>query len=210
MTLSADPGSAAATAAVFGKPAATTTVSLQEKKLTVIAGGSPLREVLQQISGQTGLQVTGNVSAEPTFGTYGPADLDDIVLELLEGLPVNVMLVHAGGGPTLSLTARTGGVTPPRPSGALSSDTDDDSPRRVFAAPVQPTPSPQPALQGQPVPDPRATTAPVDNALPESPNGVRTPSEIFQQLQRLRQSSPPTPPPPAEPQLPPVPVPAPD
>jgi len=171
-------------------------ITYADDTLSVSASNSSLNQILREISRKTGIKISGGVADERVFGQYGPDAPAQILAALLDGTGSNLLLVHgAGATPTeLILTPRNGGPTPPNPN-ARSFDDGSESRNQP---PVQ-TPEPQPAAQ--PVPDqsqpvnPPATT-PVTpatgsdaspDATQQSPNGTKTPQEIYDQLQKLRQ-----------------------
>ena len=114
-----------------------------------------------------------------------------VLSALLDGTGSNMLIVHRDGDAPaeLVLTPRQGGPTPPNPNAAAF----DNRPE-----PQQPTPTqadqsqPAPAPNGSPVtpavnPATSPGTAPADGSQPDSPNGVKTPQQIYEQLQRMRQ-----------------------
>lgn len=174
--------------------------------LSVNAGGDSLRSLLRQVARATGMKVTGGVPDEQVFGTYGPGSVQQVLSSLFNGLSVNMMLVN--DSPTqpkeLVLTARTGGPTPPSPAQPLNMTED---PTEVNLAQPRPgrhtspdsfgqSPTQQPAANGAgpavPLSDGTAgNAAPVTdaNGQPASPNGVRTPEQIFDELRKRQQGT---------------------
>jgi hypothetical protein len=157
--------------------------------LSVSADNSSLNQILRQIGSDTGMKITGGVTDERVFGQYGPAPADQILSDLLGGTGSNMVLVYRDGpAPAeLILTPRQGGPTPPNPNAA----TLDDRPERVEPQEAPPTQAVQPApvqTPGAPpvTPANNPGTAPSNAAQPDSPNGVKTPQQIYEQLQRLR------------------------
>jgi len=139
------------------------------------------------------MKITGGVTDERVFGHYGPAPPAQILAELLDGTGSNMILVQrdAATPSELILTPRQGGPSPPNPN-AHAFDDRSERPER----PEPPEPPPAQAVQPEPVPAPNGppvnpTTNPgapagTNPANPESPNGVKTPQQIYEQLQRLR------------------------
>jgi len=172
-------------------------VTLANGSLSVSADNSSLNQILRQISHDTGIKITGGVMDERVFGKYGPAAPGQILAELLDGTGSNMLLVKHDGdaAPELILTPRQGGPTPPNPNAAASDDkneSDDSQPQQA--------PDPQPAAEAVPdrnrtaspiVPAAPSTSTPSDATQPDSPNGVKTPQQIYEQLQHLRQQTPP-------------------
>jgi len=164
--------------------------------LSISADNSSLNQILRQIATDTGMKITGGVSDERVFGHYGPADPAEILAELLDGTGSNMILVQrdAPAPAELILTPRQGGPTPPNPNAHAFDDRPERSerpePQEVAPAQaVQPDPVAAPngppgtpaTNQGAP-----AGTSPADPSQPDSPNGVKTPQQIYEQLQRLR------------------------
>ncbi|WP_260703871.1 hypothetical protein [Edaphobacter flagellatus] len=197
------PAPAAAPAPVQG-PAHRATISYHDGQISVSASNSSLNQILRDISRQTGIKITGGVQDERVFGDYGPASPSQVLSTLLDGTGSNMLLVQGiDGRPSeLVLTTRTGGPTPPNPNAIQNSDSDDDAPvRQIVNNPPEPPPPPS-GSQSQPAPPAVATPIPpptVDNSAPasatttssdsnqQSPNGVKTPQQIFDELMKLRQ-----------------------
>lgn len=189
-------------------PSTTRTVLWDGIHLEVRVNNVGLNSLLQEIATRTGTRLTGSVPEERIFGTYGPGTLDAVLSKLLEGVPVNVMLVDHTGKERreLLLTVRNGGVTPPSPASAARSFTPPEpSPARPGAGygGSRPEgnfaggPSPQgsgggpgssavPASAGAPLQDQDATQTTASDGTPSTVNGVKSPQEIYEQLQRLR------------------------
>lgn len=153
-------------------PSHPATVTYTNGMLDVSADNSSLVQILHAISLKTGMKITGGVTDERVFGQYGPAPAAQILNSLLDGTGSNMMLVESDGtSPAeLILTSRQGGVTPPNPN-AGSSVEDSDPPDEQSSKPIEP----------------QANPAAVEPAQPQSPNGVRTPQDIYDQLRKLRQ-----------------------
>src|ERR1700677_1214213 len=171
-------------------------VPLANGSLSVSADNSSLNQILRQISHDTGIKITGGVMDERVFGQYGPAAPDQILAELLDGTGSNMLLVSHDGDAAqeLILTPRQGGPTPPNPNAAAADDKNEAEDSQA-----QPAPESQPA---EAVPDRNRTVPPIapaapgastpaDASQPDSPNGVKTPQQIYEQLQHLRQQTPP-------------------
>jgi hypothetical protein len=167
-------------------------VTYADGTLSISADNSSLNQILRQISTDTGMKITGGVKDERVFGNYGPAATDQIVSELLDGTGSNMVIVHSDGpAPAeLILTPRQGGPTPPSPNSAAY----NQRPEPPQPAPTQAEQSVQPvepAPIGPPVtPSPGASngTNPDNASQPQSPNGVKTPQQIYEELQRMRQA----------------------
>ena len=187
------------------QPAQRARITYSGDLLTVSASNSSLNQILREISHQTGIKITGGVADERVFGEYGPAASSEVLAALLDGTASNMVIVQntASAPAELILTPRMGGPTPPNPNTTRFDDTDSDEPpvRQPEAAqpnPPQPPPQTQtpapttpPAAAAAPIqnnPDTAAPTPPpADSTQQQSPNGVKTPQQIYDELMRLRQ-----------------------
>lgn len=177
-------------------------ITYSNGKLTVSANNSSLNQILRDISHQTGMKITGGVTDERVFGQYGPAAPSSILATLLDGTSSNMLLVSTPGHdstPTeLILTPRHGGPTPPNPNAIVAEQRDQEEQekereqieRQEAAHPAPQTPQP-PAEQPAPAPGTPATPAAASTdpsaTDQQSPNGTKTPQQIFEQLQKMRQ-----------------------
>ncbi|MCU1323906.1 MAG: hypothetical protein JWM43_3555 [Acidobacteriaceae bacterium] len=170
--------------------------------LTVVANNSSLNQILREISRQTGMKITGGVADDRVFGTYGPASPSKILPTLLEGTGSNMLLVQSSGDQRaaapveLVLTPRHGGPTPPNPNAPGFSDTPDaQTDISPYRAPSGSRSAPQPdqSVPTNPGPPPSASPDSPATTQDQSPNGVKTPQQIYEQLMRLRNQTPPTP-----------------
>lgn len=177
-------------------------VTYTDGTLAVSAENSSLNQILRQIATDTGMRITGGVADERVFGQYGPATPAEILSALLDGTSSNMILVQRDDATLaeLILTPRKGGPTPPNPNahnfdeGAVQQEappTQVVQPETI-AAPSAPPVTPNPA--------PAAGSTPTEGSQPDSPNGVKTPQQIYEQLQRMRQQQTQTPPPATQPQ----------
>jgi hypothetical protein len=101
--------------------------------LTVAADNSSLNQILREISRQTGMRISGGVSDERVYGSYGPGTPARILAALLDGTGSNMLLREtASNAPAeLILTPRLGGPTPPQ---AQPSAPENGSPASAFGA----------------------------------------------------------------------------
>jgi hypothetical protein len=191
--------------------------------LEITANGSSLNQILRDIARQTGMRISGGLTEERVYGSYGPAPMATVLASLIEGTGVNMVFRETSGDAPaeLSLTPKNGALTPPSfypsaPSGQAANwvPPQQQGARpapapQVFAPPPmatnadEPAPQPPPPDPGTPAPpaDPTATVAtpvapptvaPADptataNDPPASPNGVKTPQQIYMQLQQMQQ-----------------------
>jgi hypothetical protein len=166
-------------------------VTYVDGTLSISADNSSLNQILRQISTDTGMKITGGVSDERVFGQYGPDNPAQVLAELLNGTGSNMILVHRDGpAPAeLILTPRQGGPTPPNPNATAFNDRPEpeDTPNQAIRPPqFEPPPPANPAIPPA-NPGVPAQAAPGNSSQPDSPNGVKTPQQIYEQLQRLRQ-----------------------
>ena len=101
-----------------------------------------------------------------------------------------MIFVHHDGAAAseLILTPRQGGPTPPNPHAAAYNDRSepDEGPSQS----MQPRPSAPPQVNPviPPVnPGTAPGASPTNSSQPDNPNGVKTPQQIYEQLQRMRQ-----------------------
>jgi len=187
-------------------PAQRATVSYTGGQLSVSATNSSLNQILREISRSTGIKITGGVAEERVFGSYGPAPASQVLASLLDGTASNMMLVQGSDDRSseLILTPRIGGVTPPNPNSASfdsNNDSDDNGPRQTAnpqpPGPQQPQSQPSSFPVVGPIPPQNADSSipsPVNNtgdSTQQSPNGVKTPQQIYDELMKLRKQQPP-------------------
>ena len=178
-------------------------------QLTITTDNSSLNQILREIARQTGMQIQGGVADERVFGSYGPDDPGTVLARLLAGTGSNMMLLEGSATQPMQLvlTPRQGGASPPSPQSYAAQDerdSEDLPPQQV--RPVSQGPGPA-AQQVQPPATPApASTAPATAAQPttpsvsdtttqaQSPNGVKTPQQIYDQLMKMQQQKAATPP----------------
>ncbi len=184
------------------QPAQRARVTYSDELLTVSASNSSLNQILREISHQTGIKITGGVADERVFGEYGPAATSQVLASLLDGTASNMVIVQSttSASAELILTPRMGGPTPPNPNAARLDDNEPEGPpTRPAPEATQPNPpqtqAPQPVappatgsipVQNSPE-TPAPTPPPADSTQQQSPNGVKTPQQIYDELMRLRQ-----------------------
>jgi hypothetical protein len=203
---------AAVAAAVPAQPVAhRAVVVFSGGQLAITADNSSLNQILRDVSRLTGMKITGGVADQRVFGKYGPGAPAGILASLLEGTGSNILLRESATHTPkeLVLTPRAGGMPPPGPFAvsptqpAAPPSPQSEAPAQPFAPQTQPAaPQTQPAagFAGAPVvtpvngtgaapstPPPSTSTVPSN---PQSPNGVLTPQQIFQQLQQMQQQQP--------------------
>jgi hypothetical protein len=173
-------------------PANRAQVTYTAGTLSVIADNSSLNQILRQISQETGMKITGGVTDERVFGQYGPADPAHVLNALLDGTASNMLFVEATSSvpAELILSARNGSPTPPNPNAALHEQDEQREPPPQPPEEPAPTPEPQQPVNPPPATVPATPANSSDPSQPDNPNGVKTPQQIFDQLQRMRQQQP--------------------
>jgi hypothetical protein len=155
------------------QPAQEAKIALQGNSLSIHADNSSLAAILREIAAKSGMKIDGLGGDERVFGNFGPGAPRDVLADLLDGTAYNLVLLGdlSDGVPReLILTPATHGganvasaVAPP-----VSSDDANNEPESADVPP-QPT-----------------TDAPSPGTPPANP-GVKTPQQLFEQLQRMRQ-----------------------
>ncbi len=141
--------------------------------LSIHADNSSLAGILRQFAAKSGMRIEGLASDERVFGTFGPGAPRDVLADLLNGTSYNLVLLGdlSNGAPRqLILTPAThsaGGASAPSPQvNPDEANAEPEEPQEVYVPEVpRPLPSDPP---------------------PTSP-AVRTPQQLFEQLQRMRQ-----------------------
>jgi hypothetical protein len=165
-------------------------VTYADGTLSVAADNASLNQILRQIASDTGIKITGGVAEERVFGHYGPDSPTQVLAALLEGTGSNMILVHHDGAASseLILTPRQGGPTPPNPNASAFNyrSEPDQGPSQSMQPPPYAPPQGNPVI---PPVNPGASTgaSPSNPSQPDNPNGVKTPQQIYEQLQRMRQ-----------------------
>lgn len=159
-------------------------VKVVEKSIAVQADNSSLSQVLRDIGTATGMKVEGLSRDERIFGSYGPGAPRDVITALLDGAGYNVMMVGeiANGAPRqLILSQRNGSKTAPAAQPTKSADEDDTEPD-----------APEPEAEAPPPPPAVVPAAAQRTNIPGADsNGVRTPQQLLEQLQKMHQDQPP-------------------
>lgn len=174
-------------------PAGHAKITYLDHQLAVTADNSSLNQILHEISQLTGIAITGGVTEERVFGSYGPDVPSQVLNQLLDGTSCNVLFIAATGDEPsqLILTPRNGAPTPPSPSASSNNNNNNENADADDQQPVNPPepppaepvsrPAPPPSPQQQNPQNPQTGTPSTD------PNGVKTPQQIYDQLMKLRQ-----------------------
>ncbi len=141
--------------------------------LSIHADNSSLAAILHQVASNSGMKIEGLGSDERVFGNFGPGAPRDVLADLLVGTAYNQVLLGdlSNGAPReliLSPT-RSGATVPssaPQANAIANANADDNEPEAMEAPPPPPEP-------------PAGSTQ-------QPPAGVRTPQQLFEQLQQMR------------------------
>jgi hypothetical protein len=150
------------------QPAGEAQIVFTGDTLSIRADNSSLAAILRQVASKSGMQIEGLSGDERVFGTFGPGAPPDVIADLLNGTPYNVVLLGdlSDGAPRqLILSPASHGAAIPPPSAQTTTDEASNEPE---------------AMEAPPQPDvPPGTTPPPTPA-------VKTPQQLFEQLQRMR------------------------
>ncbi len=158
------------------QPAKDAQIVFADGNLSIHADNSSLAAILHQVASNSGMKIEGLGGDERVFGNFGPGAPRDVLADLLVGTAYNQVLLGdlSNGAPReLILTPTTrGGAGAPAPSPApqVNANADDGNEADV----VEPPPPPPPQ-QEQPA-----------GSTQQQPAGVRTPQQLFEQLQQMR------------------------
>jgi hypothetical protein len=155
------------------QPAKEAQIDFANDSLSIRADNSSLAAILHQIASSSGMKVEGLGGDERVFGNFGPGAPRDVLANLLDGTAYNLVLLgdlNNGAPRELILTPATRSGSP-APSPAPQANADEAN-NEQDAADVPPSPPEAP-------PPPPGTS-------PQTPPGVRTPQQLFEQLQRMR------------------------
>jgi hypothetical protein len=159
------------------QPPAEAQILFSGDSLSIHAENSSLDAILRQVAAKSGMQIEGLGADERVFGSFGPGAARDVLADLLNGTAYNLVLLgdlNNGAPRELILTPTThGGVTTPSQAPPVQADEASNEPD---------IPEPPPPRE---VPPP-GTTPPA--GTPSTAPGVKTPQELFEQLQHMRQT----------------------
>jgi hypothetical protein len=182
-----------APSSVANSPKPQMNVDYAAGKLTVTATNASLDQILREVSHSLGMKITGEVADERVFGQYGPSAPSVVLADLLDGTGSNMLLVDGSKGPTeLILTPRTGGPTPPSPSASRPEPEEEPAPEAPHPPPAEaPHIVPRrgvghPSTPGAP-PDSNPDDSSNGSDAPQSPNGTKTPQQIYNELRQMQQ-----------------------
>jgi hypothetical protein len=155
------------------QPAREAQIVLAGDSLSIHADNSSLAAILHQIAEKSGMKVEGLGGDERVFGNFGPGAPRDVIAELLDGTAYNLVLLGdlSNGAPREVILSPASHAGTAVASAAPQANADDAS--NDQEADVPPPPQPD-------VPPPGTTPAP-------NP-GVKSPQQLFEQLQHMRQA----------------------
>jgi hypothetical protein len=142
--------------------------------LSINAENASLSAILHQVATQSGMHITGLGNDERVFGSFGPGAPRDVLADLMNGTAYNLVLLGdlTNGAPReLILTPVTRAGESPASSQPSPQAAADEAVPEQETSDVNPPPPPQD------VPPP-----------PPGNPGVRTPQQLFEQLQQMRQA----------------------
>ena len=152
------------------QPAKDAQIVFGNGNLSIHADNSSLVAILHQVASNSGMKIEGLGGDERVFGNFGPGAPRDVLADLLAGTAYNQVLLGdlSNGAPReLILTPTTrGGAPAPSPATQANANADDANESEAVETPPTPQPEAPAASARQP--------------------GVRTPQQLFEQLQRLR------------------------
>jgi hypothetical protein len=157
------------------QPAQDAQIVFANGNLSIHADNSSLAAILHQVASNSGMKIEGLGGDERVFGNFGPGTPRDVLADLLVGTAYNQVLLGdlSNGAPReLILSPTRGGAAAPSPApqANANANAEDNEPEAVEAPPPPPPPQQEaPAASGQ-----------------QPPPGVRTPQQLFEQLQQMR------------------------
>jgi hypothetical protein len=163
-------------------PPAPANVVWDSHGLLVVASNSSLKQILKDVSTDTGAKIEGLNQDERIFGTYGPGPARDVISQLLDGSSYDVLIVGDQGQGTprrVVLTARSS-AAPASSNASPSQPSEEDTGAEEQAQEPQPDePQPQVPQTEQPRVNPNGNAAPVP---------ARTQEQLIEEMQeRQRQ-----------------------
>jgi hypothetical protein len=159
------------------QPAREATIQFAGNSLLIHAENSSLLSILHQFAARSGMRLEGLNGDERVFGSFGPGAPRDVLADLLNGTAYNLVMVGdlSNGAPReLILTSTTRGGGASIPSATPQSNPDDSS-------------NDQDNVDNSSTSSEFPSITPAPPETPAPPPGVKTPQQLFEQLQRMRQ-----------------------
>lgn len=164
-------------ASLLDEPAKPAQIEFAQDTLSIHADNSSLQEILHTLAAQSGMKIDGLGHDERVFGSFGPGNPRDVISDLLNGTPYNILMVgdQSNGAPShLILSPVNNALASAQPQPAARSANENDN-EDNDAGNGNPQPLPFPAPHRPPPPPPAGTP------------GVKTPQALFEELQAMRQ-----------------------
>ena len=143
--------------------------------LHITASNSSLRQILSEVSTETGTKVEGMGADQRIYGQYGPGQARDVLSQLLQGSGYNVLLagdLGKGAPREIVLSPRQSGPSSQPANGMNRPQQDQDE-----DVPEQPEDPPQPPAQ-----NPQTQNGPRPGFGPNGP--IRTPQQVMEEMQQ--------------------------
>ena len=184
MQASVPPSASRVPASLLDQSPAPPVVDFAGGRLTIRAANSSLRAILDDLETRTGTRVEGLGRDERIFGVYGPGNPQEVLSSLLDDSGYNVLISgrKSDGSPrevVLSARAAVSATASAPQAGARTqaADEDDESDGAENTPALPPAAFTPPPSQQQP------------NQPAGSPQQVKTPQQMLEELQRIRQSA---------------------
>ncbi len=152
-------------------------IQLVNGQLMIQATNSSLRTILDDLQQRTGTKVEGLSGDERIFGVYGPGNPQEVLAAVLDDSGYNVLIAgrNPDGSPrSVVLSTRTAAASAATAGGKTqAADEAEDEGEEAQPRYVPPPPPPAPAAAA---PAPSGST----------PQPVKTPQQMLEELQRMR------------------------
>jgi hypothetical protein len=155
------------------QPAEPPQIFFANNQLSIKANNSSLSAILHQFAEKSGMKVEGLGGDERVFGTFGPGAPRDVLADLMNGTSYNLVLLGdlSNGAPRELILSPTSHGAASTPASTPQANADENA----NEAEDEPPPPPEPPQQPQ-------------GGQQQTPPGVKTPQQLFEQLQRMRQA----------------------
>ncbi len=182
LQLSATPPAPALPPSLLQQPAKPAQILFSAGRLTINADNASLGEILNTLATQSGMKIQGLGADERVFGSFGPGSPKDVLSDLLNGTPYNILMVGdlSNGAPDKLILAHTTQTTTssnPAQAQATPPPADEDD----ADASDQPRPEPREQIP------PGVTRGGASSATATPPQTPKTPQQLFQELLAMRQ-----------------------
>lgn len=172
-------------------PAVPPQVTYRDGQLSVHALNSTLGSVLNAIRNKTGIQFEGlDAAPERIVVSMGPASAGEVLAAILTGSRYDYIAVDRTDSPGIVqrvvLTPRAGGASVVQPL-AFGQPVHNPATEEEEAADDEPqdTPARPPIMQAQPIPP--QPIPPQANQQPQNDVTVKTPEQLIQEMQQIKQ-----------------------